>query len=165
MMMNRRIDYMVFGKPGIDRDYCRVCGEYMIYVRGKCSHCHPVPDPQPPRPRRPILHIPDPAARTFVPQRRAALVGNDTTYPVEADVPLRRRVVRALEDEPSAAYSSATVGRRFYPFAKMNIGDSFIVPPTKGKIAACAAYRYGARHHKRYTSRVMPEGVRIWRLS
>ena len=53
-----------------------------------------------------------------------------------------------------------------YPFAKMQIGDSFLVKGTENECVAArnAAWNYASRHKVRFTSRIINGmGIRIWR--
>lgn len=53
-----------------------------------------------------------------------------------------------------------------YPFAKMEIGDCYEVEGLdQGKRAAKAAFRYGARHGMKFSTRTTDEGLRIWRIA
>jgi len=52
-----------------------------------------------------------------------------------------------------------------YPFAKMKVGDSFLIPESVSRhAAAVAALRYGAANGKKFTTRKTPEGYRCWRV-
>jgi hypothetical protein len=52
-----------------------------------------------------------------------------------------------------------------YPFAKMNVGDSFLIPENVSRSsAAVAAYRYGLANRKKFVTRKTSEGHRIWRV-
>jgi hypothetical protein len=52
-----------------------------------------------------------------------------------------------------------------YPFAKMKVGDSFLIPPEKSKgSATVSAYRYGASSGKKFTIRKTDKGYRCWRI-
>lgn len=53
-----------------------------------------------------------------------------------------------------------------YPFAKMEIGDSFAIPPTiKRTAVSVAAMRYGDKHGMQFTVRQMPDrSYRCWRI-
>ncbi len=55
-----------------------------------------------------------------------------------------------------------------YPFAKMAVGDSFMVPESEYQRVRSAASRYATRHNIKYTTRMIYEknqalGVRVWR--
>lgn len=54
----------------------------------------------------------------------------------------------------------------FYPFAKMDVGDSFFVSEklkTQKKISAIIAY-YGKKFtNKKFVYRTVPNGFRVWR--
>lgn len=54
-----------------------------------------------------------------------------------------------------------------YPFASMQIGDSFLVPnpsDTDRKRVQTAAASYGRRHSKAFRTRSVDGGIRIWRV-
>ncbi len=53
-----------------------------------------------------------------------------------------------------------------YPFAKMDIGDSFAIPPhIQRATISVAANRYGAKHGMKFTVRMMPDrSYRCWRI-
>lgn len=64
-----------------------------------------------------------------------------------------------------------------YPFESMDVGDSFLVPaniaPADGDFSALRRLRLnlmtrctkaGKRWGRRYTTRMVPEGVRVWRI-
>ena len=54
-----------------------------------------------------------------------------------------------------------------YPFAQMEVGDSFAVPPkVKRSAVTVAAKRYGVEHGMKFTVRQMPDKTfRCWRLA
>lgn len=51
-----------------------------------------------------------------------------------------------------------------YPFADMQVGDSFLVPAhIKRQSVSVAAKRYGERHGMKFTTRLTPErDLRCW---
>jgi len=52
-----------------------------------------------------------------------------------------------------------------YPFYKMEIGDSFVVPLNKTKPLRTAVAIYKKKHPEwAYASRTLQEGFRIWRI-
>jgi len=53
-----------------------------------------------------------------------------------------------------------------YPFASMDVGDSFFVQDqdTQGR-AAMGARAHGQYHGKKFSSRSVEGGVRIWRVA
>lgn len=55
---------------------------------------------------------------------------------------------------------------RKYPFADMQVGDSFAVPPSvKRSAVTIAAKRYAHEHGMKFTVRQMPDkSLRCWRL-
>lgn len=56
--------------------------------------------------------------------------------------------------------------RREWPFASMNVGDSFLVPDDLSKTAAVAARSYGKRHGMTFVRRKQPGGqTRLWRTA
>lgn len=67
-------------------------------------------------------------------------------------------------------YKSKFIGYRKYPWPLMKVGDSFFVPDADPDLATRRAMNSGrsfARAHpgkRRFTSRITPKGVRIWRI-
>lgn len=62
-------------------------------------------------------------------------------------------------------------GRSLYPFAQMEIEDSFLVPydgddarTVERRVSASAA-QFGRRTSTKYTTRREEDGVRIWRIA
>ncbi len=52
-----------------------------------------------------------------------------------------------------------------YPFARMNVGDSFLIPPGKSRqTVSISAHRYGKKHGMKFVTRKTPEGYRCWRV-
>jgi hypothetical protein len=53
-----------------------------------------------------------------------------------------------------------------YPFAKMEVGDSFAVPSSiRRETVSVAANRYGVKHGMKFTVRLMPNrSYRCWRI-
>lgn len=53
-----------------------------------------------------------------------------------------------------------------YPFGLMEVGDSFVMdataPEHRNAQAACSVY--GRYHGKRFKTKMMPDGLRIWRI-
>jgi len=54
---------------------------------------------------------------------------------------------------------------RKYPFDKMQIGDSFFVPGGNQNSIATSATNQLNRYGRRYTTRKMDGGVRVWRIA
>lgn len=54
-----------------------------------------------------------------------------------------------------------------YPFAGMQVGDSFAVPlGIKRQAVSVAAHRYGKAHGMKFTVRLMPDRTfRCWRVA
>ena len=51
-----------------------------------------------------------------------------------------------------------------YPFNKLKIGDSFIVPKTvKDASIRTSATQFGKRHNMKFITRTVENGLRIWR--
>lgn len=82
---------------------------------------------------------------------------------IEANIPIPPRGPLVSKGRPA-----------LYPFADMQIGDSFMVPikasdPQKQKRLAMrvtnAAYANARLHGKKYATRVMDGGVRVWRVA
>ena len=51
-----------------------------------------------------------------------------------------------------------------YPFADMEVGDSFFVPDAPANRLACAATWATKRYNRRFITRVVEHGVRVWRV-
>lgn len=81
------------------------------------------------------------------------------SYPVESGVP--------LPESPHAR------GRQpIYPWRDLNVGESFFVPCKEGegpriliRRITPTAYKAGRKLGKTFTSRSMPDGVRVWRVA
>ena len=63
------------------------------------------------------------------------------------------------------------VAKQRYPFDVMNPGDSFLVPTEEGKTGrqlmqriSPSISRYAAKTGRKFTTRIVDEGVRVWRL-
>lgn len=56
---------------------------------------------------------------------------------------------------------------RKYPFDKMEVGDSFAVPPGVSRTTvSIAAMRYGRKHGMKFVTRMMPDRThRCWRVA
>jgi hypothetical protein len=56
--------------------------------------------------------------------------------------------------------------RANYPFAKMKVGDSFLVPGVKNSaaIASSVSYRKN-RYGENYVCRTTEGGLRVWRIA
>lgn len=58
-----------------------------------------------------------------------------------------------------------------YPFARMEVGDSFLVPPsmcpprTGLNGARRSVSMYAKRHGTKFTCRKTPDGLRVWRIA
>ncbi len=54
-----------------------------------------------------------------------------------------------------------------FPFAKMKIGDSFVVPDGRASSAKAAATQWHRAHKERFTTRIVQErgqkALRVWR--
>lgn len=56
-------------------------------------------------------------------------------------------------------------GRHKYPFAQMEIGDSFEVTGEDMRKIYSAASNSGGRHGRSYRTRVTENGIRVWRTA
>ena len=56
-------------------------------------------------------------------------------------------------------------GKKRYPYASMDIGDSFFVGDGKLQVVCNANYRASKRLGIQFIARKEPEGVRVWRVS
>lgn len=70
---------------------------------------------------------------------------NETKFSIDQDIPVPERRTSVTK----------------YPFAKMNVGDSFAVPANTFSRAVRAAYAYGARHRIKFSC--SSASSRIWR--
>ena len=55
-----------------------------------------------------------------------------------------------------------------YPFADLEVGDSFIAPPITKRILSNAAHRYKRKHKSEgwnFVCRTLQDGCRIWRIA
>ena len=50
-----------------------------------------------------------------------------------------------------------------YPFASMEVGDSFHVPNGRLSAISTSAIQFGKRHNKKFTLRTVEKGIRVWR--
>lgn len=62
---------------------------------------------------------------------------------------------------PNESGSGEGVAR--YPFEEMEIGDSFFVSHSLGESVKAAYCSYGKRHNKKFVSRRVGNGRRVWR--
>lgn len=54
---------------------------------------------------------------------------------------------------------------RFYPFEKMEVGDSFVVPTKKRGGTQVAMNRFAKKTNRKFVMRVMESGeLRCWRV-
>ena len=51
-----------------------------------------------------------------------------------------------------------------YPFGEMDVGDSFLVTDRTPGSVSNAACQYGKRHGKKFITRSMNKGIRVWRM-
>lgn len=57
------------------------------------------------------------------------------------------------------------VGRPdLYPWAVMNVGDSFLIAGGNSQSAASMAYTAGKRNDRKFAVRSVDGGVRVWRI-
>lgn len=54
--------------------------------------------------------------------------------------------------------------RAKYPFAEMEVGDSFLTKEDRTRVSGAASL-YGKRHGRRYSVSMTAEGLRVWRLA
>lgn len=80
---------------------------------------------------------------------------NQTEFPIEQGVPIPR-----------------LAPHRLYPFGDMDVGDSFFIALKEGefkamtirKVRSAASY-YGRRNGKKYVTRRVSGGLRVWRIA
>ena len=51
-----------------------------------------------------------------------------------------------------------------WPFSRMDVGDSFLLPEGREAAGRQYAIMFGKRHGMKFTSRKTDQGVRIWRM-
>jgi len=56
-------------------------------------------------------------------------------------------------------------GKKRYPYASMEVGDSFFVDSGKLQVVCNANYRASKRLGMQFIARKEPEGVRVWRTN
>ena len=67
--------------------------------------------------------------------------------------------------EKNISIAEALTSRNKYPFPKMKVGDSFFVEDIMDKhVVRAAAYSYGKYHGKKFRTRTVDGGVRVWRI-
>lgn len=77
-------------------------------------------------------------------------------YPIEKNVAI-----------PTIERPNRKTGAYKYPFAKMEVGDSFFVPINREKemkSVASSCSLYGKKFSRRFTARTVHGGVRVWRI-
>lgn len=61
--------------------------------------------------------------------------------------------------------SNGGVGKGKYPWREMEVGDSFLFPPTVSAGSAAARYNLVAKRlGRKFTIRTTSEGIRCWRI-
>lgn len=55
------------------------------------------------------------------------------------------------------------VERRRYPYAQMQVGDSFVVRAVSLQVVCNANYRTGKKLGRKFVARKVEDGVRVWR--
>lgn len=80
-----------------------------------------------------------------------------------SDAPSKQ--VGEFKIEKGIPLSKVNLSRPFrYPWAQMEVGDSFIFQGERKNIAT-VAHAYGRRHNIKFATRNMPDGVRVWRIA
>lgn len=57
------------------------------------------------------------------------------------------------------------VSKQSYPFASMEVGDSFLVVPDRLRSTRVLASLFGQGSGRKFTVRKTPEGHRCWRIA
>lgn len=68
---------------------------------------------------------------------------------------------------PTIERPNRKTGAYKYPFAKMEVGDSFFVPINREKelkSVASSSSLYGSKLGRKFTTRKVVGGVRVWRI-
>lgn len=50
-----------------------------------------------------------------------------------------------------------------YPFDKMEVGDSFLATGSKPHVVSSCASNFGKKNSKKFVTRIVDGGVRVWR--
>ena len=66
---------------------------------------------------------------------------------------------------PIPAMKRATNGESKYPFAQMDVGDSFFVHGKSIHTLNSQAHKYGTRLSRKFTARAIDGGTRVWRIA
>jgi len=74
-------------------------------------------------------------------------------YEIESDIPI-----------PPARWGGGRPKTPVYPFSRMEVGDSFLVPVEKTLLVMHAARGRRKRTHEEYATRQVDGGLRIWRI-
>jgi hypothetical protein len=56
------------------------------------------------------------------------------------------------------------IAKNGYPFGEMEVGDSFLAEAKLLQRVRFAASKFGKDHNKKFATRQVPEGVRVWRV-
>jgi hypothetical protein len=51
-----------------------------------------------------------------------------------------------------------------YPWGEMEVGDSFLVEGVSSSLISSATHYYGSTHNKKFKTRKVEGGVRVWRI-
>jgi len=52
-----------------------------------------------------------------------------------------------------------------YPFDKLDVNDSFFVPGARRATVGAAAYHFANKNGRKFTVRLVDDGVRVWRIA
>jgi hypothetical protein len=133
--------------------------------------------------RRPILRLlyEDPCAHALLWQRAIIFeAGPHLVFPggsrclarLSLPTPKHCSNIAVFHPSPTLGLSMIKIEKNIavptssYPFDQMEVGDSFVViDQTKIAGARVAAYNCGMRKEKKFASRRVTEGVRIWRIA
>jgi hypothetical protein len=69
-----------------------------------------------------------------------------------------------LEIEKGVPFAAPNYASK-WPFAKMEVGDSFLVPLELKSKCVNSASQFGGRNNMKFSIRKTPDGYRCWRIA
>ena len=70
------------------------------------------------------------------------------------------------EIEKGIPLPKGTHGRQCpYPLDKLNVGESFLITADSREYVSAKCSRYGRQHGKKFATKQVDGGVRVWRIS
>lgn len=90
----------------------------------------------------------------------------ENTKPTWAETNQEEDQMTAFKIDKSVPIPAKRKGRSKYPFATMEVGDSFLVDAASRikTVSALAVYKKKAHPKQKFTVRRVEDGVRVWRI-